>query len=191
MIQHYLSLMGFKESLINVIRNISNASGSVKASVCVGTLAYIFHFTGIISDRWLQGGTSSNNHQGLWNFCQDSNGYECCSTITDHVNEIGSSRPEYIVATIVFIIFGILAATVALIASCKELASEISSTPKCGFFTVFFILAAFFLLIAVSVYGGQYQYYDLTKDNNLHVSFGLTVVAMFLYIIAAVFITCC
>lgn len=178
--------MGFKESLIKVIRNILNTSGSAKASVCVGILAYIFHFTGLISDRWLQGESSSNNHQGLWEYCQESNGYECC---TYHIK--GSGRPEYIQITIVFMIFGILAATVALIASCKMLASEISRIPKCGFSTVFYILAASCLLIAALIYGTQYQYHDLTKGNNLHVSFGLTVVAMCLYLIAALLIMCC
>lgn len=49
---------------------------------------------------------------------------------------------EYIVATIVFIIFGILAATGALISSCQQLTSgEFSFAPRCRAFTIFYILA--------------------------------------------------
>lgn len=43
--------------------------------------------------------------------------------------------------------------------------------------------SAVILLVAVCVYGVQYQYFDLTKDSTLHISFGLTVVAMVAYAI--------
>lgn len=94
--QIYQTVMGWSNELKTALRNISNAKTGKIVSVVVGSLGFCCHLAGIVSDKWLVGASASNftySNQGLWEFCNVSSGYKCCSRLSDHLNEIGSSKP--------------------------------------------------------------------------------------------------
>ncbi|KAM8927308.1 lens fiber membrane intrinsic protein-like [Pelodytes ibericus] len=146
----------------------SNVVGIVASS-----LSFVLILTGLLTDYWLVDFGSGLSHQGLWQICSKNN----CIKIPG-VEYIGAARGLLIVS-MAFLLFGTLSSCLAFT---SFTVGKITAPLMAG---IMEFISAIFLIIGMSVYTGETEYYVNNNSYNYGWSFFLGWVAVLSLLTAA------
>ncbi|XP_061198211.1 uncharacterized protein LOC133206274 [Saccostrea echinata] len=172
--------MTVKDRIKNAIRAIGDAPRGLTWSFCFLMFIYGFFLAGFCSDYWLESSIVLSGYdyrtQGLWKFCYGALGATCCG----YINEVMYVEP-FLNATRAFLVISIIPQVTCLIAICVGIFKKSYSSSKSfgGFAAAF---AAFFITLAIIIYGAASQDEDSTSIYSLSWSYALCVVSGLAYI---------
>ncbi|KAK3086501.1 hypothetical protein FSP39_019305 [Pinctada imbricata] len=187
--------MACRERVVEIIKAPGISSGSYKAALVLLPINLFLFLLSFSSNHWLTssaiyntyGMNYTSRHQGLWRYCQETSGVQCCGYINDVISLHHHSVPPYLNATRSFMVIGLFTQIFCLV---SVLASVIQLVLLIFSLVYMLFISAFSLFLSMTIYGGAYSDSDWTSQYSLSWSFSFCVISGFAYLITAVIFVC-